>query len=207
MRLNSISTLTAGLCLLGFASCDRPEPVTYTIPKEERQVEMPAHAEPQPAEEDSSQMRVLPGMAEAAAQAPDFSYTVPEAWEEFPPQSVRKANFRVSDAGGRAEIAVTTFPGDVGGKLANINRWRGQIGLDPIDLAGMREVTRPFVISNHNALLVSLQGPEQSILGGILDFHGSTWFFKMQGDKATVAAQAGAMEAFLSSVQIEDHHH
>ena len=152
-------------------------------------------------------MQVLPGMAKAAQAAPEFSYTVPEGWEEFPPQSVRKANFRVAGERGNAEITVTVFPGDVGGNLANINRWRGQIGLEAIDADGMREVARPTTISNHRALLVELQGPEQSILGGILGFHGSTWFFKMQGTTGTVTEQSDAMESFLASVQIEDAHH
>ncbi|PXA05658.1 hypothetical protein DDZ13_01940 [Coraliomargarita sinensis] len=188
--------------------CEKAEPVTYTIPKEERSVAMPGPAAEQnvPAAGDS-QMRVLPGMEEAAQAAPELSYQVPDAWEEFPPQSVRKANFRVSDENGSAEIAVTVFPGDVGGQLANINRWRGQIGLDPIDAKSMPQVTRPYSISNHSGILIDLQGAEQSILGGLLSFHGSTWFFKMQGATGTVASQAEAMEAFLSSVQIEDDHH
>ena len=32
----------------------------------------------------------------------------------------------------KAEIAVTVFPGNVGGLTANVNRWRGQIGLAPL---------------------------------------------------------------------------
>lgn len=199
--------------LLLLSACERPEPVTYTIPKETRAVSMPSTpgnppaATPAPARVDPSKMQVLPGMAEAAAAAPDLSYVVPEGWEEFPAQSVRKANFRVSDAGGSAEIAVTTFPGDVGGLLANVNRWRGQIGLDPVTEAELDSITRPFVISKHQATLVSLQGPEQSILGGILSFHGSTWFFKLHGVTGTVNAQADALEAFLASVSIADAHH
>lgn len=190
--------------------CEKAEPVTYTIPKEERSVATPGAAQqPPPAAKPSAgaNMQVLPGMQEAAQAAPELDYTVPEGWEEFPPQSVRKANFRVSDANGSAELAVTVFPGDVGGNLANVNRWRGQIGLDPLDAESLSSVTRPFTISNHSGLLADLQGPEQSILGGILSFHGSTWFFKMQGDTGTIAEQADAMEAFLSSVQIEDDHH
>ena len=166
-----------------------------------------APADPAAPAADSSKMQVLPGMAEAAQAAPEFTYTVPEGWEEFPPQSVRKANFRVGGESGSAEIAVTVFPGDVGGMLANVNRWRSQIGLEAINQEGIRAVARPFTISNHGAMLVNLQGPEQSILGGILSFHGSTWFFKMQGATGTVAEQAEALEVFLSSVQIEDAHH
>jgi len=204
-------TITAALAALFLLSgCEKAEPVTYKIPKEERNVATPGAATQAPqgaTPAAGSDMQVLPGMQEAAQAAPELAYTVPEGWEEFPPQSVRKANFRVSDASGSAELAVTVFPGDVGGTLANVNRWRGQIGLDPLDAAGLDSVTRPITISNHSGLLADLQGPEQSILGGILSFHGSTWFFKLQGATGTVAAQAEAMEAFLSSVQIEDDHH
>ena len=193
--------------LLWLTGCDRAEPVTYTIPKEERPDVMPGQAQPAAPDPAPGKMRVLPGMEEAARAAPELSYEVPAAWEEFPAQSVRKANFRVSDTNGKAEVAVTVFPGDVGGMRANINRWLGQIGLDPVDADGVSAVTRPITISAHDGLLVDLQGPEQSILGGILAFHGSTWFFKMQGSTGTVAAQADAMEAFLGSVRIEDDHH
>lgn len=208
MPMNMIRSFTFTLSIVFLLSgCDKPEPTTYTIPKEDRSAVVPGQDPPVAPPEDSSKMQVLPGMEEAAQEAPELTYTVPEAWEEFPPQSVRKANFRVSDANGNAEVAVTVFPGDVGGTLANVNRWRGQIGLDPLDAEKLSSVTRPFTISDHGGLLVDLQGPEQSILGGILSFHGSTWFFKLQGATGTVAEQADAMEVFLSSVQIEDDHH
>jgi len=203
IRTNLILALTG----LAFVGCDRPEPTTYTIPKEDRSVEVPSPITPQPDPSKSSNMQVLPGMAEAAAEAPEFTYIVPESWEEFPPQSIRKANFRVSNATGSAEITVTTFPGDVGGMLGNVNRWLGQIEMDPVDAAGLERVSKPFVISFHAGTFVTLEGPSQSILAGILDFHGDTWFFKMQGAKGTVATHSGPMEAFLRSVRIEDNHH
>jgi hypothetical protein len=205
--MNKFLIPIAALALL-FTGCDKAEPVTYQIPKEERNADMPQQSEvTAPAQPAPGKMQVMPGMAEAAQAAPDLSYAVPEAWEEFPAQSIRKANFRVKDASGSAEITVTVFPGDVGGMLGNINRWRGQIGLDAIQADAINEVARPTSISNHKAMLVNLQGPEQSVLGGILSFHGSTWFFKMQGATGTVATQAEAMDTFLASVEIEDHHH
>lgn len=213
-RAMMIRTLLSAIVLLfGLSACDQAQPVTYTIPKEERaaatsgQPTEAATASPAVPTADAAKMPVLPGMAEAAQAAPELSYTVPEGWEEFPPRSVRKANFRMSDSSGSAELAVTVFPGDVGGTLANINRWRGQIGLEPTDATGMQAMVRPITISRHQGLLAKLQGPDQSILGGLLSFHGSTWFFKLQGATGTVAAQSEAMEAFLASVRIEDPHH
>ncbi|MFP4157825.1 MAG: hypothetical protein ACLFU4_09440 [Opitutales bacterium] len=209
MRPNLLHFSTVLIGLFALSACDRPEPTTYTVPKEERSAtaDPPVAAAPTAEAAPSSGMQVLPGMAEAAAAAPELRYEVPTEWEEFPPQSIRKANFRVEDASGRAEIAVTTFPGDVGGLLANVNRWRGQIELDPIQEDALDALTQPTVISNHRGTLVSLQGPNESILGGILRFHGNTWFFKMQGATGTVNAQADAMDRFLASVAIEDPHH
>ena len=209
MRRHLINYGLAAIGLFGLSACDKPEPVTYEIPKEERSATAnpPVATAPTATPSAPSNMQVLPGMAEAAAAAPEFSYTVPDGWEEYPAQSVRKANFRVADESGRAEIAVTTFPGDVGGLLANVNRWRGQIGLDPIQAEALDALTQPRTISDHRGTIVSLQGPNESILGGILSFHGSTWFFKMQGATGTVNAQADAMDTFLASIDIEDDNH
>lgn len=209
MKRHLINCGIAAIGLLALSACDEPKPVTYKIPKEERSAtaKPPVATAPTATPSAPADMQVLPGMAEAAAAAPELSYAVPEGWEEFPAQSVRKANFRVADESGRAEVAVTTFPGDVGGLLANVNRWRGQVGLEPVEENALDALIRPTTISNHRGTLVSLQGPDESILGGILSFHGSTWFFKMQGATGTVNAQADAMEAFLASISIEDEHH
>ena len=47
----------------------------------------------------------------------------------------------------------------------------------------------------------------QTILGGLLPFHGSTWFFKFLGSSGTVLGNEGKMKTFLDSVQLEDSHH
>jgi hypothetical protein len=39
--------------------------------------------------------------------------------------------------GTKGEVAISHFPGDVGGDLANVNRWRQQVALPPIDEAGL----------------------------------------------------------------------
>jgi hypothetical protein len=120
---------------------------------------------------------------------------------------MRKANLRVDDSDGSAEITALTFPGDVGGTLANINRWCGQVGLETINETALQEISAPITIANHGGLYVRLEGKEKSILAGILPFHGSTWFFKMLGDTATVQRNEPAMKTFLNSIQIEDAHH
>ena len=225
MSIFIIRILFASAFLFLLAGCEQAEPTSYLIPKEDRNVSMPGAsgsadpAKQAPAANDGigsgsgssigsgSGMQVLPGMQEAANQAGEVTYTVPEGWEELAPSGIRKANLKVSDANGSAELTVLTFPGDVGGRLANINRWREQIGLEAASPDDLPEFTESYTISAHRGLYVRLEGGTQSILGGLLPFHGSTWFFKFMGSSGTVLANEAALKAFLDSVQLEDAHH
>lgn len=208
--------------MLGLTACQPDRPTSYLIPKEDRSVNLPGTADPAkqapaaPAAPSpvgstvntaSGQMQVLPGMAEAAAEAGAIRYSVPEGWEELPPSGIRKVNLIVEDENGRAELTVLVFPGDVGGRLANINRWREQIGLAPVAPEELSAFTESYTISQHGGLYVRLEGGAQSILGGLLPFHGFTWFFKFQGSSGTVLANEAGMRAFLDSVRLEDSHH
>jgi len=208
---STILRAALGATVVLFSACEKGEPVTYKIPKEEtieKPSSLPADHPPVPgAAPTAGNMQMLPGMAEAAAAAPGLSYSIPEGWTDAGATGMRKANLRVEDEHGTTEITALTFPGDVGGTLANINRWAGQIGLDPITEEQLPQVTSKANISNHGGLYVTLLGPERSILGGILPFHGNTWFFKMSGPAATITEQEAAFKVFLDSVAIEDSHH
>ncbi|MDQ8195381.1 hypothetical protein QEH59_13170 [Coraliomargarita sp. SDUM461004] len=210
MQLITTRIFTATALVIALSGCGRDEPTSYLIPKEERSVAMPG-ATPAPASQAPSasagNMQVLPGMQQAADAAGEISYTVPEGWEELAPSGIRKANLKVTDANGSAELTVLVFPGDVGGRLANINRWRGQIGLPAAGPDELPDFTEGYTISQHRGLYVRMQGETQSILGGLLPFHGYTWFFKFLGDNDTVMANEAQMKTFLDSVQLQDTHH
>jgi hypothetical protein len=152
-------------------------------------------------------MQVLPGMQSFADSASGICYQTPDSWTESPPSSIRKANFTIDNASGTAEVSITVFPGDVGGTLANINRWRQQIGLSSIDQLSLNENISSIIISNHQGYFTKLEGNTESILGGILPFHGSTWFIKMQGDILAIDEEVDTFKSFLSSIRIEDTHH
>jgi hypothetical protein len=57
---------------------------------------------------------------------------------------MRVASYAVKRPDGRsADISVVAMGGGAGGELENVNRWRNQIGLDPVteaDLAGLRSI-------------------------------------------------------------------
>ena len=74
-----------------------------------------------------------PPMTVARRPAADLVWSAPAAWKPKAVSSMRRGSFEVGEGTGPlADLAITVFPGDVGGDLANVNRWRGQLDLPPI---------------------------------------------------------------------------
>ncbi len=137
----------------------------------------------------------------------DLVWTAPDSWQSRPATAMRKATFIIpgATAAEQAELAVTAFPGDVGGNLANVNRWRGQLQLPPIDAAGLPAALTHMDVGSLHAELVELIGPEaperKRVLGVILPYNGATWFFKLSGPDALVAAQKADFLDFIKTIK------
>ena len=206
MSLLPYKLAVLSMIAISFSGCEKAQPTVYEIPKENRSVNVSsAKQNTAPAVVDTAKMEILPGMQESADSAPEISYRVPQGWTELEPSGIRKGNFKIEADNGTAEVTILTFPGDVGGTLANINRWRDQIGLNPITSKDTDALGETYPIAKHEALYIRLEGESQSILGAILPFHGSTWFFKMIGDTQPVLDNDEAMKQFLNSIQFGDH--
>jgi len=153
----------------------------------------------------STSMTVLPGMEDQAAAIETPDWTVPAGWEELPPTSIRKGNFRITDGAKVAEITVTAFPGDAGGLEANVNRWRQQIGLPAASGAALERSIGPMEVDGQPAYyidLLNIETPDApSILGAVVPRGSQTWFVKMVGDTSVLAGQPPALKAFLGSIR------
>lgn len=126
-------------------------------------------------------------------------WNVPPEWTQKAPGAMRQASFSAG-ADGKVDIAVTAFPGDVGGDLANVNRWRGQLQMAPIDEATLARQIQPLPSQDAEIKMVELEGLDASTLAGWTLHHGQSWFFKMTGPKDAVAAEKARFQAFLQSV-------
>ncbi len=123
---------------------------------------------------------------------------------------MRRATFLVKGADGQtAEVVVSVFPGDVGGLLANINRWRGQIGMGPAAPDEISSFTSDMEVDGTKSTVVDLkadavppgktQPPRMLVV--TVPHAGSSWFFKITGDAPLVAAQKDAFLQFVKSVK------
>ncbi len=85
-------------------------------------------------------------------------WTAPEGWEKVPNRSnsLALATFRVGPKDDPAELTVSAAGGSL---LANVNRWRGQIGLKPIAENGLDKVTKPLDVNGVKGTRVDLSGP------------------------------------------------
>lgn len=142
-----------------------------------------------------------PAMA-AAAPKSGLKYDTPEGWETSKGNSMRLASFAVKGEDGAADVSVTRFPGG-GGLLENINRWRGQVKLEPIKEDQLTESSEEMKVGDRDATLTEIIGDEQSILAAIVPDGDMKWFFKMQGPSEIVKAEQKRFKQFLNSVSFE----
>ncbi|MFT7641996.1 MAG: hypothetical protein ACI9G1_003752, partial [Pirellulaceae bacterium] len=124
-----------------------------------------------------------PGAPRPAATA--LQYKVPGSWKEEAANGFRKASFQIPNDVDKMEVSIIDLPGDSGGLVANIRRWRGQAGL-PSDAKAISDedilaAAEKMDIDGNVSYYVNLSGPEKAILGAIVDRNGFTWFVKLTG--------------------------
>jgi hypothetical protein len=88
-------------------------------------------------------------------------WVLPPGWTEEKASGDRRATLRLGSAQPRLELSVVRLPGMAGGVLANVNRWRGQMGFPPLSQAEVARETQSLEIGGAKATLVDLEGPQK----------------------------------------------
>ncbi len=154
----------------------------------------------------------LPAPMASSASLP-LAWALPKGWTQKPPSEMRVASFAAAGKDGlSADISVVSLSGDAGGILANVNRWRGQLQLPPVREAGLAGCTRRIAPGGRRMVLVDFVTKglyidnryKKRIVAAIYPRGGGTWFFKMAGEDALVAAQKPAFLKFLRSLKFHD---
>ncbi|MBL4697598.1 MAG: hypothetical protein JKX70_02070 [Phycisphaerales bacterium] len=178
-------------CAIGMlAGCDRTEIQSYRVAREFDGSAAASQAEAQ--------------AAIAQRVSPEVTWTLPSEWHEVETtSSMRLATFQTSHG---QEIALTAFPGDVGGLIANVNRWRGQIGLDPADEQGI--ASDIVELDGVNVTVVDVSNEGRRLVGTIINVgDGKTWFVKATGSIDSVEEAKAQMIAFSKTFMFDEHNH
>lgn len=130
---------------------------------------------------------------------PSLLWKAPADWQAKAASAMRKGSYAIGDA----EVAITVFPGDVGGVLANVNRWRTQAGVLPVDAAGLAAITSTLDVNGLHFVVTDAasSGPAATrIVAALVPWQGRTWFFKLTGPNDAVGRAKPAFTAFLQTV-------
>jgi hypothetical protein len=128
-----------------------------------------------------------------------FVYSVPPGWVENPqPSRGRLLEFRA----GAASVSFSILPGVAGGLGSNVNRWRGQVGLDPLGEEEAKGTLRAAVLLGREAWQADIPGKDRTILCLFTLGDPFSMFLKMEGPPDAVAGQKDAFDAFAASMKI-----
>ncbi len=169
-------------------------------------VSLSACQKPQPMAYDAEKSPVSAGSGvsfSSKLNQAKFKYKLPKGWQEVAPGPMRVASFKAPLSNGRTvEVAVTTLSGPAGGLLANVNRWRGQVGLGAI--ASDQLGTQIKLISDgpNRISFVEILNPtsQQMVLAGIIESESDTWFFKSMGPVADLKSIQTPLIELIKSV-------
>ena len=134
--------------------------------------------------------------------APPIKWTTPEGWTEVPPSSMRYASFSApAEDGGKIDISVVTFPGDGGSDADNVNRWRGQMGLAPMDANAVTSQVAPLKMEDTTFSTTDIAGHKTRTIAAWTRRDGRVWFFKATGPNAAVEKEKPNFVKFIESVR------
>jgi hypothetical protein len=154
----------------------------------------------------------LPGIEVPSTDLPKF--TAPPSWKSIPAQGMRKAEFIVGDGAAPAHVTIFEFPADAGPMISdplnNINRWRGEIGLSPLQKEGLVGATQAIDVDGKPAIYAAMipdaSKPEESkaneaTLAAIVKTGDQVWFIKMRGERELIKKHEDEFKLFLESLK------
>jgi hypothetical protein len=191
-------SVIAGLTAFGAAGCQQQDQIaTYSVPKPES-IETPI-AEPKA----PGGMPRAPSRPAAQAAPPEVKYDTPEGWQESAGNAFSVAALEVVDGDQRIETTVSPAGGDL---LANMNRWRQQVGLPDFTAEEMEKAFEPREVNGQPAKFIELHAPDgaakkDSILGVVIEDGDRTWFIKLRGSTDLAKRERENFDAFAKSLK------
>jgi len=135
-----------------------------------------------------------------------LKWALPKGWTEAQGSGMRYATL-TPPGQGKVEMSVVVLPGAAGGELNNVNRWRGQIGLPPLDEAALGQARKAVKSKVGPVSVYDFTGAgeikSRMVTGLLATPDGSTWFFKLMGDADPVAKAKPAFMKYLETLHLD----
>ena len=194
--VRGMAVLAGGLAVVLSAGCQSDEITSYTVPREARSGQGAAKGEKirllaavVPHGDRTWFLKLVGPEADVSAQQPAFdrfiqsvnfpdkapkpiAWTVPEGWRHEPGNGQRYATLYIEAQPKALELTVVDLGREAGSLKANLDRWRGQIGLPPVPEEEISKLTKEVDIHGVKATLVDMTGTSTGKTGGMPPFAG-----------------------------------
>jgi hypothetical protein len=157
----------------------------------------------------------------AVERARPIAWQLPAGWQEVADpmgggQFGRFATIQVSDSDPNLLLSVNRVTAS--SVVSNVNRWEGQLGIQPTPEADATKKVTTFEAAGHPGFIVDLTGnktddkrnvktPARMLAALVNSDGGEAWSFKLEGPPDKIAPQASAFNAFVRSVTFPGHDH
>ncbi|NOX56577.1 MAG: hypothetical protein GXP27_19465 [Planctomycetes bacterium] len=141
-----------------------------------------------------------PAKGEPTPKKLPLRFEVPQGWTQTARSEFSVAAFEVEKDGQKAKITVSSAGGDL---LANVNRWRSQVGLEDVSAEELKQLVGEIAVGEKTGRYVKLMGPKEAILGVVVSANGRTWFIKLKGDSQLAEQQEKVFKQFVESIQFQ----
>ena len=139
------------------------------------------------------------------ADAGGPAWKPPGNWQQLPTPPMLQAKYLVPGTGSaKAEVNISAAGGSV---PMNVNRWRGQLGLAPLDESAMQKALTPLNVPGSQAILVDMSGTDARtgqparLVAAIVPRGEQSWFYKLMGDGKVVETEKPAFIQFVEQVK------
>ncbi|MBK8476645.1 MAG: hypothetical protein IPL39_10090 [Opitutaceae bacterium] len=136
-----------------------------------------------------------------------LTWAAPDHWAAKPLGAMRRGSFAPKNAAGEADCSIFVFPASSNPLRANLDRWRGQIGLARLTDEQFATAVTTLDSDGLSFATVDLLGKQPGVdqatrvLGAVLYRGEEAWFFKLTGPDAAVAAEKASFLDFLRTVR------
>jgi hypothetical protein len=196
MRRRDLTILLILGALLSGAGCGKHEEI---------KVRHVAKGEPQ-GPQPSPTPKLEPQQATAVTDTP------PASWMKSSGDPLRLLSYQIVDEASAqgAGVSLVMLGGGAGGILENVNRWRAQIGLKPLDERALTSESQRLATRLGEATVVDMSGkPEKGdaskdgrIIAVILPFGDRTFFFKLRGNPDLAGRRKQEFLKWIDTVRI-----
>lgn len=198
-----------GLKPIDAADLDKQTSKFKAGPQDVTLVDLSAYLDGTPSQGDvytrtMEELEELARMRGEEPEPPEIKFTLPAGWKETPPGQFQMSRFVAGDPTDPVEISISSAGGALGD---NINRWRGQVGLEPIDEQQLATALAPTEVFDMKAGQIEIVGPpgpkQQAIIGVIAPAGRTNWFIKLRGPVKPALEQKKNFEDFVKSLKME----